>query len=80
MSTDGRSVTLIEAKSGATIASDYTDGVDRLARVLRARAHDRPIATRVIHGGMTRQTRGPTQLVPWYEIDQHTWIDTDAPA
>ena len=80
VSTDGRSVTLIEAKSGATIASDFTDGVDRLARGLRARAHDRLIATRVIHGGLTRQTRGPTQLVPWHEIDQLTWTDTDAPA
>ena len=78
VSTDASSVTLIEAKSGATIASDFTDGVDRLARGVRDRAQNRPIATRVIHGGMTRQTRGQTQLLPWHEIDQLTWTDAEA--
>lgn len=83
VSTDASSVTLIEAKSGATVASDFAEGVERLARGVRDRAkggaHDRTIATRVIHGGMTRQTRGLTQLVPWHEIDGLTWTDTDAP-
>lgn len=84
VSTDAHSVTLIEAKSGATIANDFTDGVDRLARGLherglRERVHDRLIATRVIHGGMMRQTRGHTQLLPWHEIDQLTWTDADGP-
>ncbi len=79
VSTDASSVTLIEAKSGATIASDFTEGVDRLARGLRDRGDARTIATRVIHGGAARQTRGPTQLLPWHEIDQLTWTDADGP-
>ncbi len=61
---------LIEAKSGATIGSDFTEAVDRLAAGVRQRAPDRVIATRVIHGGTGRQTRGATQLVPWREVDQ----------
>jgi hypothetical protein len=79
VSSDASSVTRIDATSGATIASDFTDGVDRLARSVQGRAHDRPIATRVIHGGTTRQTRGHTQLLPWHEIDQLTWTDADVP-
>jgi hypothetical protein len=77
VSTDAGSVTLIEAKSGATIASDFAEGVDRLARGVRDLAKDRTIATRVIHGGMARQTRDHTQLLPWHEIDQMTWTDMD---
>ncbi len=80
VSTDASSVTVIEAKSGATIASDFADGVDRLARGVGDRTKDRTIATRVIHGGMTRQTRGHAQLLPWHAIDQPTWTDADRAA
>lgn len=62
-------VTLIEAKSGATIASDFTHAVDRLAAGVRQRARELAIETRVIYGGTARQTRGATQLVPWREVD-----------
>jgi uncharacterized protein len=79
VSTDADSVTLIEAKSGATIASDFADGVDRLARGLRDRGDVRTIATRIIHGGAARQARGRTQFVPWHEIDQLTWTDAESP-
>ncbi|MDX2193079.1 MAG: ATP-binding protein [Gemmatimonadales bacterium] len=77
VSTDSASVTLVEAKSGATIASDWAEGVERLARGVGSRGADRTIATRVIHGGTMRQTRGRTQLLPWREIDQLTWTDGD---
>lgn len=76
ISTDARSVTLIEAKSGATIASDFTEAVDRLAQGLRRRTPERTISTWVIHGGTTRQTRGATQLLPWHEIDQLPFTDS----
>jgi hypothetical protein len=63
-------VTLIEAKSGATIASDFTHAVDRLAEGVRQRTPDRVMETRVIYGRTSRHTRGATQLVPWREVDQ----------
>jgi uncharacterized protein len=66
---DAQSVTLIEAKSGATIASDFTYAVDRLAATVRQRAPELTVETRVIYGGTSRQTRGATQLVPWREVD-----------
>lgn len=75
VSTDADSVTLIEAESGAPIASDFTQAVDRLAQGVRQRSHERTISSRVIFGGTTRQTRGDTQLLPWHEIDQLTWTD-----
>jgi hypothetical protein len=50
--------------------------VGRLARGLRD-ATDRTIATRVICGGMKRQTRGQTQLLPWHEIEQITRTEAD---
>ena len=67
---DMDSVTLIEAKSGATLASDFTQAVDRLGNSVQQRERGLSVETRVIYGGDTRQTRGPTQLVPWREIDQ----------
>ena len=72
IASDGNTVTLIEAKSGATIASDFTHAVDRLAQGIRQRSPGLAVETRVIYGGTTRQTRGTTQLLAWQEIDQLT--------
>ena len=73
---DAQRTTLIEAKSGATVASDYTASVDRLAQVIRNRDRAASVATRVVFGGDGRQTRGTTQVVPWHEIDRMTLRDT----
>jgi len=75
---DAQSVMLIEAKSGATIASDFTHAVDRLAQGVRQRDPQRAISTRVVYGGATRQSRGDTQLLPWHEIDQLTMTHASA--
>lgn len=77
IASDANTVTLVEAKSGATIASDFTQSVDRLAAGVRDRAHHLAIETRVIYGGTSRQTRGATQLVPWREVDQLLAPDGD---
>ena len=63
-------VTLIEVKSGATIAGDFTHHVERLAQRVRERAPERAMATRVIHGGSECQVRDETQLVPWHAVDR----------
>lgn len=69
VSVSGREVVLTEAKSGATVASDFTHAVGRLADVLQLSDVDMAVTTRVVFGGSTRQTRGATQIVPWHEID-----------
>ena len=77
---EGNTVTLIEAKSGATIASDFTRAVDKLAQDVRLRSPQLQLHTRVVYGGATRQTRGATQIFPWREVDQcgqhHRSVDT----
>ncbi len=62
-------VTLIESKSGATAASDFTSAVDRLALGLHKRSPQLAVHTRVMYGGPMRQKRGDTDIVPWNEID-----------
>ena len=75
---DAQNLMLVEAKSGATIASDFTHAVDRLAQGVRQRDPQRAISTRVVYGGATRQSRGDTQLLPWHEIDQLTMTHASA--
>jgi uncharacterized protein len=76
IATDANTITLIEAKSGATIASDFTHAVDRLAAGVRLRGERRRIDTQVVYGGTSRQTRGATVLLPWREVDQSLLTET----
>ncbi len=64
---------LIEAKSGATIVGDFTESVERLARGVHARVPGLRTITRVVYGGVTGQTRGGTEVIPWHAIDQARW-------
>ncbi len=64
---------LTEAKSGATVASDFTAAVDRLARSIRPRVPGRSISARVVFGGATGESRGGTEVIPWHAIDQARW-------
>ncbi len=55
----------IEIKSGATIASDWTETLNRFASF----AGDAAQPGIVVHGGDSSQARGPVRLVPWTAID-----------
>lgn len=66
---DGADVAVVEVKSGATIAPDFAQGVDRLAEVLMAREPETRVTRFVAYGGRMRQTRGDTTFVPWAEVD-----------
>lgn len=68
-----RQVILAEAKSGATVASDFTKSVDRLARRIRQRDAGCTISVRVVYGGTTRHTRGDAEVIPWSAVDQVAW-------
>ncbi len=68
-----RAVILTESKSGATVASDFTTSVDRLARGLRERDAELIVTPRVIYGGALPQKRGDTEIIPWHAIDQSEW-------
>jgi predicted AAA+ superfamily ATPase len=69
----GAAIVLAESKSGATVGSDFTANVDRLARSIRRRDAARAITARVVYGGETRHVRGETEIIPWHAVDQVGW-------
>jgi uncharacterized protein len=66
---------LVEAKSGATVADDFLEGVrgldSRLARTRERRSRH----SYVIFGGDTRQRRSDVTLLPWSRIQEPAWQD-----
>lgn len=64
---------LAEAKSGATVGSDFTQSVERLAKGLEKRDPLLNATTRVVYGGAMRQSRGATDIIPWHAIDTVAW-------
>ena len=33
----------------------------------------RAVTTRVVYGGVMRQSRGPAAIIPWHSIDREQW-------
>lgn len=64
---------LTEAKSGATVAGDFTTAVDQLATGARAGGAHPSVTPRVIYGGAVRHSRQGTDIVPWSDIDTLAW-------
>ena len=64
---------LTQAKSGATVAGDFTKAVDQLAASARAGGAHPSVAPRVIYGGVVRHSRQGTDIVSWSEIDTLAW-------
>jgi len=67
-------VVLIEAKSGATVASDFPEGVERLARALEEARYGGNVRCAVVYGGDAAQRRGATEIVPWRAIADVDWV------
>jgi predicted AAA+ superfamily ATPase len=70
-----QSALLTEVKSGATVASDFTTSLDKLAGSLRGRDAGARVQSRVVYGGELPNRRGTTQIIPWHAIDQSEWHD-----
>ena len=60
---DGNDIGAIEIKSGATIASDYFDALNRIAKVLPQIS-----AKAVVYGGLDRQCRRDGEVVPLADL------------
>lgn len=67
------SIILTEAKSGATVATDFTVSVERLAAEFTKRNPTISVATRVVYGGTMAQSRARTAIIPWQQIGQVRW-------
>lgn len=65
--------TLVEAKSGATVADDFFDGLDALAA--RVAGVEPGRAIRKILVGDEHNRSGGTQIVPWAQVPSVDWGD-----
>lgn len=74
----GPALIMVEAKSGATVAADFFDGLEALATLI-ARVVPGVVVRKVVAygGGQPGQARG-TQIVPWADIPLVDWVDQDA--
>jgi predicted AAA+ superfamily ATPase len=68
----GERAIVVEAKSGATVASDAFDSLDQVTAVL-ARGKKENAAKVVVHGGEERWTQRAATALPWGEIDRYDW-------
>jgi len=62
----GRELVPVEIKSGATVNRDYFKGMDRW----EALSGDTETPKWVVYGGMDRQSRGQTEVLPWTELGE----------
>lgn len=60
----------VEAKSGATVASDFFRPLQRFAESVSATAE---VEGRILYGGEGRQRRGSIQAVGWQRIQELDW-------
>jgi predicted AAA+ superfamily ATPase len=69
----GRAVTLVEAKSGATVNDDFFRGLRSIREDLEeGRAFD-AIDAAVVYGGDAAQRRADAAVVPWSAIADRDW-------
>jgi uncharacterized protein len=69
----GDRLTAVEAKSGATVAADFFDGLERLRSDLAQRSSHLAFDPRIVYGGMQPQRRSGATVVPWQRIHDHDW-------
>lgn len=62
---------LVEVKSSETASSSLFAGVKRVRGHLES--DSKRCESLVVYGGSEAQRRADTKLVPWTEIDQHSW-------
>lgn len=70
-----RRILLVEMKSGATVAKDFTSALDRLASLVGRRGEERPLELRLVFGGTEAPPSGETKLIPWSQLHDHSWED-----
>jgi predicted AAA+ superfamily ATPase len=68
----GRTVSIVEAKAGATVSEEMLRAVHRIhmGLALKGPATD----MRLVYGGDTPQKRSDLAVIPWAEIHDHDWM------
>lgn len=65
-------VRLVEVKTSATIASDFSSNLEQLAAATRDRQSDRDVSAHLVYGGELRRRRGTVGCLPWSMLDTLT--------
>lgn len=68
--TSGDSITLVEAKSGATVSTDMLEMVRKIRPALGSHVVPQSI---LVYGGDAKQDRSDVTVVPWTQIQDRRW-------
>jgi predicted AAA+ superfamily ATPase len=69
---EGSRLLAVEAKSAATVASDFFSGLKRFGAGLSSGVHG-TFEGRVVYGGDSAQRRSEGQVIPWNEVQDCSW-------
>ncbi len=69
----GGTVTAVEVKSGATVGSDFFDGLQRFRTDVENVASGLDLDLRLVYGGTEPQRRSDVAVVPWTDIQGVGW-------
>ena len=75
----GGALTLVEAKSGATVNEDYFAGARAIRSDLETGRDAGAVATVVVYGGDEAQRRRDTTIIPWSAVADHNWTQGAQP-
>ena len=70
---DGQTLTAVEMKSGATVATGFTRNLQRLAERAEGDLPDLQVRPRLLYGGASAQTRGEIAIIPWSDVAFTEW-------
>jgi hypothetical protein len=68
--TSGDSITLVEAKSGATVSTDMLEMLRKISPALGSRVVPKSI---LVYGGEAKQDRSDVTVLPWTQIHDRRW-------
>jgi predicted AAA+ superfamily ATPase len=74
----GRTLTLVECKSGATLAGEFLPPLQRLAAGMLEGGDADRVRSVLVYGGGAAQVRAGVQILPWDAVPGYPWTG-DAP-
>jgi predicted AAA+ superfamily ATPase len=72
----GRTLILVEAKSGATVAGDFFSSLDALSGLITPSDTGRAIRKIVVYGGDQESQMRDTRILPWMNVPRMDWTDS----
>ncbi len=66
-------VIALEAKSGATVATDFFTHLREFAASMKEEQASTAVSLRLVYGGSRTESRSDVQVIAWNEIQEATW-------